>query len=215
MKFEDLCMKIENSGQVLSNVMKKTFFLNGINEPAFTSMKDVLHDASLEKTLLEIRKKALSLKPPPIAPYHNQQRRHNNKQQKPPGHKKNGKNQKKQARRPANLSGTTTRIPENVWKLMAPEAKQAWYQRGNDRTDDQGDKTTYRRQYEPSTPRQSNARSSSQNARSSSLKNDAKYPDEEPDNPFQIWRSTDERMKNIPTGNRKLNFRKTVITVLR
>ena len=68
-KFEHLCVDTENTVKVLSNVMKKTLFLNGINEPVFTSMKDVLHDAMLEETLIEIRKKALSLKPPPTNPY--------------------------------------------------------------------------------------------------------------------------------------------------
>ena len=80
---------------------------------------------------------------------------------------------------------------------MPPEAKQAWFQRGNDHSN----KMTYRWQYEPSTPCQSNARSSLQN-------NDSKNPEEEPENPYQIWRSTNG---NKPGElNHKQNFQKTI-----
>ena len=104
--------------------MKKTFFLKGIKDLEFDAMKDVLVNASLKETLVQICKKAQTLKPSSMGNSNrNTQHHQNNKQQK-----KN--NKKKNKNKMSNTSGMMrdgrTFIPTDVWKLMSPKHKKLW-----------------------------------------------------------------------------------------
>ena len=117
--------------------MKKIFFFNGIKDPAFNAIKDVLLKATLWETLVKICVKAQAL----LTPGKDTRYHHQNNKQSDGSKNKNRKNKD-------NASDKSDRhfLPPEVWKLMPPEAKKAWFQHGND----QGNKTTYKWQYDSS-----------------------------------------------------------------
>lgn len=79
-KFEGLCLELARANQHVDDPLKKTFFLKGIKDPDFSPIKDLCSKASLQETIMEVRKKAQSMAKPSSSASFN--RHQNNKQQK-------------------------------------------------------------------------------------------------------------------------------------
>ncbi len=109
--FEDLCERMVEAGEPLSESQKHTFFLNGIKDRDYDVIKDTCDDKDYNHTILELRKKAIKL----------------NKAGGPGGGRQSGRrlNNKKRDNKSGNKSGKNkNRIDDATWKGMSPEVKQ-------------------------------------------------------------------------------------------
>ena len=109
-KHDLLCSELARADENLSDKLKKLFFLNGIKDSAFNSVKDLCSKLSLQETILEVRKKAQSLTRTQANGQHG--RRQNMKQQRPWEH--------------LQKSPRGKTLPHHVWENMTPKQRQLW-----------------------------------------------------------------------------------------
>ena len=132
-----ICSELARAEENLSDKLKKLFFLNGIKDPAFDSVKDLCSKLSLQETVLEVRKKAQSLLGVPST-----SNRRQNKMQRQAGNNKKQANGKNSAPfKPSIKKGMT-----NQGRTLKP-----WNTMESSETQPKNEKkTSFGRQYESS-----------------------------------------------------------------
>ena len=184
-KHDMLCSELARANQNLPDELKKLFFLNGIKDPEFASVKDLCSRLSLLETVQEIRKKAQSLHvaSPNAGPNNN--RRHNNKQQqrRSGGSNKNnlnGKNSNSRKSFPSTVIGMTAQ-----GRTLKPARNM---DPGEPKQQESTKKTSFGRQYDSKTRQQED------NSSATSSKNDD-------DQRYQIWRPAGQTTKQTRKQN--------------
>ena len=111
-KFTQWELELERAGTTVDELVLKTMFLNGIVDPAYSSVKDDCRDADLKTTKQTIRLKAQTLNAlhSPMA----RKSRQNTKKQGKGGKKNNNSTTK---------DSSQMHFPKEVWDKMDPEVK--------------------------------------------------------------------------------------------
>jgi hypothetical protein len=117
-EFETLLERLEQAGQMMSDDQKRTFFLNGIIDKEYGSMKNNCIQDTYDATVLKLRYRAIEM-----GKQSGLSRRSHNKVTKKIGKSAPPKTRGPPRKGENNRNLTGERIPDKIWNAMTPQQR--------------------------------------------------------------------------------------------